>query len=168
MKISGFEDLYVSELQEARSFESILTEGLPKMAEAASDARLRSAFDDHLRQTREHQRRVEAILKRLDVSPTEHVDQSMLTLAEQSDRMAKLVDPGPFRDAALIASAQRIEHYEIAVYGTLATYARFLGFENDHQILSGILEEERDADDLLSDIAEGVVNPSAVEKEVSR
>ena len=168
MAITGFRDLYVAELQEARSFEAILTEALPKMAEAASDERLKRAFRDHLVETREHQRRVEVILKQLEADPREHEDQSMRTLVSQAEKMAGLVEAGPFRDAALIASAQRIEHYEIAVYGTLATYAQFLGFEDDHQILGGILEEEKDTDDLLSDIAEGVVNPSAVEKEAGR
>ena len=168
MKITGFQDLYVAELQEARSVEAILTEALPRMAEAASDEQLKKAFRDHLEDTRGHQRHVEAILKRLGADPREHEDQSMRTLVDQSEKMAGLVEAGPFRDAALIASAQRVEHYEIAVYGTLATYGQFLGFEDDHQILGGILEEEKDTDDLLSDIAEGVVNPSAVEKEAGK
>jgi ferritin-like metal-binding protein YciE len=89
----------------------------------------------------------------------------MEVLISQSEIMADLVEPGPVRDAALIASAQRIEHYEIAVYGTLSTYARLLGHEDEHQILTGILVEEKDADDLLSDIAIGMVNPAGIEKE---
>jgi ferritin-like metal-binding protein YciE len=168
MKITGFRDLYVAELQEARSVEAMLVEALPKMAQAASDERLKTAFQEHLEATREQQSSVEAILQRLGADPSEHEDQSMRTLIDQAQKMAGLVEAGPFRDAALIASAQRIEHYEIAVYGTLATYAQFLGFEDDNQILGGILEEEKDTDDLLSDIAEGVVNPSAVEKEAGR
>ena len=168
MAITGFHDLYIAELQEARSFEAMLTEALAKMAGAASEEQLKRAFSEHLEETREHQRNVEALLKNLQADPREHNDRSVEVLISQSERMAGMVEAGPLRDASLIASAQRIEHYEIAVYGTLATYARFLGLGNDHQILSGILGEEKDADDLLSDIAVGMVNPAGVEKEAGR
>lgn len=168
MPITDIQDLYIAELQEAQSFEALLTKALSKMAEAASEEQLQRAFRDHLEETREHQRSVEALIQRLDADPREHEDQSMQVLVDQSEKMAGLVEAGPLRDAALIASAQRIEHYEIAVYGTLATYAQLLGFENDHQILSGILGEEKDTDDLLSDIAVGMVNPASAEREAKR
>jgi ferritin-like metal-binding protein YciE len=167
MAIGGFRDLYLAELQEARSVEAILVEGLPKMQKAASDARLKQAFGDHLEATREHLQTVDAILKRLGATE-EHRDQGFERMAQEAEKMAGMVDGGPLRDAALIASAQRIEHYEIAVYGTLATYARQLGLTEDSELLAEILEEEKDADELLSDIAEGVVNPSAVEAEAKR
>ncbi|NDV87960.1 DUF892 family protein [Aurantimonas aggregata] len=164
MAIDGLRDLYIAELQEARSFEALLTEALPKMAKSASEEQLRQAFEQHLEATREQQRSVEALLKEAGADPKAHEDQSMKVLIEQSQKMADIVLQGPLRDAALIASAQRIEHYEIAVYGTLATYAKILGLDNDYQILSGILEEEKDADDLLTDIAIGMVIPAGAEK----
>ncbi|MEF2554369.1 DUF892 family protein [Aurantimonas sp. A2-1-M11] len=165
MAISGLRELYVVELQEARSFEALLTEALPKMAKAASEDQLRQAFEQHLEATREQLSSVEALIKEAGANPQAHEDQSMKVLVEQSQKMAGMVAAGPLCDAALIASAQRIEHYEIAVYGTLATYAKILGLDNDHQILSGILGEEKDADDLLTDIAVGMVNPAGAEKE---
>ncbi|MBB4004696.1 ferritin-like domain-containing protein [Aurantimonas endophytica] len=165
MAISGLRDLYIAELQEARSFEALLTEALPKMAKAASEEQLRQAFEQHLEATREQLGSVEALLNEAGADLKAHEDQSMKVLIEQSQKMADMVVEGPLRDAALIASAQRIEHYEIAVYGTLATYAKILGLDNDHQILSGILGEEKDADDLLTDIAIGMVNPAGAEKE---
>jgi ferritin-like metal-binding protein YciE len=165
MAISGLRDLYIVELQEARSFEALLTEALPKMAKAASEEQLRQAFEQHLEATREQLGSVEALLNEAGADLKAHEDQSMKVLIEQSQKMADMVFEGPLRDAALIASAQRIEHYEIAVYGTLATYAKILGLDNDHQILSGILGEEKDADDLLTDIAIGMVNPAGAEKE---
>lgn len=168
MTITGFHELYIAELQEARSFEAMLTEALAKMADLASEEQLKRAFRQHLAETREHQRSVEALIENLQADSREHNDRSMEVLISQSEKMAGMVEAGPLRDAALIASAQRIEHYEIAVYGTLATYAQLLGLANDHQILSGILGEEKDADDLLSDIAIGMVNPAGVEKEAGR
>jgi ferritin-like metal-binding protein YciE len=168
MTITGFEDLYVAELQEARSFEAMLVEALAKMADAATEEQLKRAFREHREETREHQRSVEALIQRFQADPREHEDQSMQVLVSQSEKMAGLVEAGPLRDAALIASAQRIEHYEIAVYGTLATYAELLGLDEDCEILTGILGEEKDTDDLLSDIAVGMVNPAGVEKEAGR
>lgn len=168
MDITGFHELYVSELQEARSFEAMLVEALAKMEDLASEVQLKKAFREHLAATREHQRNVERLIERLKANPREHQDRSMEVLIEQTENMAGLVEPGPLRDAALIASGQRIEHYEIAVYGTLANYAKFLGREDDQQILAAILEDEKDTDDLLSDIAIGMVNPSSLQKEAGR
>lgn len=163
MHIDRFREMYVAELQEARSFEDLLLRGLEKMAGAASDRELKQAFESHLEETRSQRLRLEAILKRLDVPP-EHRDQAVEAMLRETDKMIAMVEPGPVRDAALIASAQRLEHYEIAVYGTLATYASCLGFEDDKQILLGILEEEKATDLTLSDIAVGLVNPTAIQR----
>jgi ferritin-like metal-binding protein YciE len=116
----------------------------------------------HLEETRGHRRGVERILAKLGVSPTEHEDQSMHALIDETAKMIGMTERGPLRDAALIASAQRIEHYEIAVYGTLATYAKLLGEDDDKQALADIMEEEKDADEKLSELADGVINPTAV------
>jgi ferritin-like metal-binding protein YciE len=165
MTITGFHDLYVSELQEARSFEAMLIEALAKMADLASEEQLEQAFREHREATRDHLKTLEVLIERLQADLREHEDRSMEVLISQAERIAELVEPGPLRDAALIASAQRIEHYEIAVYGTLSSYAQLLGHEDDQQILAGILEEEKDTDDLLSDIAIGIVNPAGIQRE---
>ena len=161
--MEAFQELYIAELQEARSLEQILLEALPKLAEAASDGELKKAFGEHAEETREQLESVETILRALNVDPKEHTDQSMQRLVKESGKMAEMVEAGPVRDAALIASAQRIEHYEIAVYGTLAAYAKHLGFDDEHEVLLGILEQEKDTDEVLSDLAEGIINPAAVE-----
>jgi ferritin-like metal-binding protein YciE len=163
MNIDHFREMYQAELQEARSVEAQLTAALAKMAEAADNAELREAFEAHLEETRGHQRSVENLLKQLGASPSEHEDQAMRAMIQEAEKMMGMVEPGPLRDAALIASAQRIEHYEIAVYGTLATYAKCLGLEDQKQTLADILEEEKDTDEDLSDLADGIINPAAVE-----
>jgi len=163
MNIDHFREMYTAELQEARSVEAQLSAALPKMAEAADSSELRQGFQMHLEETRGHQRDVDGILKRLGASPKEHEDQAMRALIGEAEKMIGMVEAGPLRDAALIASAQRIEHYEIAVYGTLATYAKCLGLEDDKQKLADILEEEKATDEKLSDLADGIINPAAVE-----
>lgn len=163
MNIDHFREMYTAELQEAHSVEAQLIAALPKTAEAADSFELRRGFQMHLAETRGHQRHVEGILKPLGASPKEHEDQAMRALIGEAEKMIGMVGAGPLRDAALIASAQRIEHYEIAVYGTLATYAKCLGLQDDKQKLADILEEEKATDEKLSDLAEGIINPAAVE-----
>jgi ferritin-like metal-binding protein YciE len=161
MHLDDFRGMYNAELQEARSLEAQLVNALPKMADAAENQALSDAFRMHLEETRGHQRGVEGILKKLGVSATEHDDQSMHTLIDETAKMIDMTDRGPIRDAALIASAQRVEHYEIAVYGTLATYAKWLGRDDDKQTLADIMEEEKNADEKLSELADGTINPTA-------
>lgn len=168
MKITGFRDLYLAELEEAVSFERLQVEALGAISEKASDDRLKRAFREHRNATARHVESIEALLRKHQADPRAHEDQSVQRLVGESEKMASLVEAGPLRDAALIASLQRIEHYEIAVYGTLIAYATVLGFDDDRQILSGILEQEKDADDLLSDIAVGVINPAVVQMEAAR
>ncbi|WP_137387767.1 ferritin-like domain-containing protein [Rhodoligotrophos defluvii] len=165
MNITSLKDMYIAELQEARSFESMLKGALGEMAERASDPNLQKAFRDHAAATREHQRMVEAVLGSHSADTTAHTDQGLEALTIETKKMAAMTAKGPLRDAAMIASAQRIEHYEIAVYGTLAAYAKALSLDSDREILSAILEEEKDTDLVLSDLAEGVITPTAVELE---
>lgn len=163
MNIDRFREMYQAELQEARSVEAQLIGALPKMAEAADNAELRQAFQMHLAETRGHQRSVDSILEGLGASPKEHEDQAMRALLAEAEKMIGMVEQGPLRDAALIASAQRVEHYEIAVYGTLATYAKCLGLDDHQQKLADIMEEEKSTDEKLSNLADGIINPAAVE-----
>lgn len=163
MNITGFEELYIAELQEACSFEALLVDALPDFADAATDARLRSAFKVHLTRTREQERAVDGLAAQHGVSPDARVDQSMQALIEQSFRMAAIVEPGPLRDAALVASARRIGNYQMALYGPLAGYARLLGRDADETVLRNILSEEKETDAALADLALGGVAPSPLE-----
>lgn len=161
MNISGFREMYISELQEAYAVESMLAKALPVLAKSASTGRLRDAFNLHLEKTTEHKRKVGELLDRHKSDGTRHSDRSMKAMVAEAERMSGMVEEGPLRDAAMIASAQRIEHYEIAVYGTLATYAKYLGLEEDKNTLGAILQEEKAADEKLSEIADEQVNAEA-------
>ena len=163
MELGSFKDMFFAELQEARSVEAILCDALPKMAAAAKTPALKQALKAHLEETKSHLETVEQILTRQGVSPTDHQDQAMQALVGEAEKMMGMMKSGPLRDAALIASAQRVEHYEMAVYGTLANYAECLGLDDEVQLLAGILEDEKLADEKLSEVASGSVNPSAVE-----
>jgi ferritin-like metal-binding protein YciE len=161
MNVDTFRELYKTELQELRSVEAQLVDALPRMAEAASHPDLKQAIASHLEETRSLRDRLDAILRRHGAEPREHVDQSMQTIVREADKWAKMVQDSDLRDAGLIASAQRVEHYEIAVYGSLATWAEQLGLSEDGRTLHAILEEEKRADEKLTGLAERVVNPQA-------
>ncbi|MFW5655021.1 MAG: ferritin-like domain-containing protein [Roseicyclus sp.] len=161
MNIQKLQDLYIAELQEARSVESQLSEALPKMMEAASSGDLRRALEDHLGETRSQLGKVDEILERHGAEARAHRDQSMQTILAEAEKWAGKIDDPDCRDAALIASAQRIEHYEIAVYGTLATWAKQLDLEEDAATLGAFLAEEKSADDRLTGLAKSDVNPEA-------
>lgn len=161
MDIDTLKRLYVTELQEARSIEAQLCDALPKMAERASARTLRQALDDHLAETGSHLEKMDAILKGHGAEPRAHRDQSMQTIIAEAEKWTGIVDDPACRDAALVASVQRVEHYEIAVYGTLTAWARQLGLKEDAETLHGILAEEKAADDTLTQLAKTDVNPQA-------
>jgi ferritin-like metal-binding protein YciE len=161
MHIETLKDLYLAELQEARSVEAQLSEALPKMIDAANAEDLKNALEDHLGETRSQRERMDEILRRHGVEPRAHSDQSMQTIIAEADKWAGMVDDPDCRDAGLIASAQRIEHYEIAVYGTLATWAGQLGLQEDADTLRAILAEEKSADDALTGLAKAGINAEA-------
>ena len=161
MNVDSFREMYVAELQELRSVEAQLTEALPKMAEAANHPELRQAIRSHLEETRSQRDRLDEVLRRHGAEPREHVDQAMGAIVGEADKWAKMVQDADLRDAGLIASAQRVEHYEIAVYGTLATWAKQLGLDEDLRALHAILDEEKRADEKLTGLAKRIVNPDA-------
>jgi ferritin-like metal-binding protein YciE len=161
MDISDFRALYIAELQEACSIEAQLVEALPKAADTASTTELQQAIRMHLDETRDHLRRVEGLLRQHSVQSGEHTDQSMQSIIRDAEKWANMIRNPQLRDAALIASAQRIEHYEIAVYGTLSTWAKQLGLQEDLRTLHAILEQEKQADEKLTSLAKEAVNPAA-------
>ncbi len=161
MKLGTLENLYVDELKDLYNAENQLLKALPKMAKAASEPKLNKAFTNHLKQTQTHITRLEKIFKKLDVSPKGKKCKAMEgLLAEGKDLMAENADPAVM-DAALIGSAQRVEHYEMAGYGCVRTYARLLGHDDAADLLQKTLDEEGATDKLLTELAETTINIEA-------
>jgi ferritin-like metal-binding protein YciE len=165
MNVDDFRRMYVIELQELRSVEDQLVMALPKMVQLVEHPGLRDALELHLRETRSQRDRLDALLQRHNAADREHEDGSMQTILREAERWAKMVEDKDCRDAGIIASAQRVEHYEIAVYGSLATWARQLGLHDDARVLHAILEEEKRADEKLSRLAEEGINREAAERD---
>jgi ferritin-like metal-binding protein YciE len=156
MKESALRELYLDELKDLYSAENQLVEALPKMAEAATSADLKAGFKEHLKQTEEHVRRLEKIFKALDDTPEGKKCKGMAGLIKEGSEMID-EDPGKEElDAGLIAAAQRVEHYEIAGYGCVATYAKILGERDAVAILRMTLDEEKTTDKKLTSLAENI------------
>jgi ferritin-like metal-binding protein YciE len=161
MELDTLKDLYVEELKDLYSAEKQLIKALPKMAKAANDKQLAEAFRTHLRQTAEHAKRLEQICEELGVSPRGKKCVGMEGLIEEgSDLIKENPDPDVL-DAGLISAAQHVEHYEMAGYGTVRTYARQLGFEEQADLLQQTLDEEGETDHLLTRLAESGINVAA-------
>ena len=161
MKLNSLQDLYVSELKDLYDAENRIIKALPKMAEAANSPDLRAAFEAHLQQTRRHAERLEVILRGLDESPKGQKCKGMEAIIDEGEDMMEKDAPGSVADAALIAAAQRVEHYEIAGYGTVRAYARRLGFEDQAELLNQTLQEEGETDKKLTSLAEASINEEA-------
>jgi ferritin-like metal-binding protein YciE len=160
MHIKTFAEMYVAELQELASVENQLAELLLEMAEAASNQDLKNALANHREKTLAHLERLETLLSQ-HRAKAEHTDQAMQALANETRKMAEMVEGNHLRDAALIASAQKLEHYKIAAYGTAAALAGQLDLRDDQKSLHQTVEEEKRADALLTQLAKGAVNPAA-------
>jgi ferritin-like metal-binding protein YciE len=155
MKLASIEDVYAAQLGDLRSAEMQLTEALPAMVEAASDRKLQQAFAQHLEQTERHLERLDEIIAS---SPSPVLDdpcEAMRGLISESTRILRAEGPGEVKDVALIAAAQRIEHYEISAYGTARALADQLDQQDARQLLGETLEEESQADALLTKLATG-------------
>jgi ferritin-like metal-binding protein YciE len=155
MNLNNLQSVYVEQLKDMYSAEKQLVEALPKMASAASSSELKDAFKHHLEQTRNHMTTVQAILDELDENPGNKKCVAMEGLVEEGSHVIKTKGDAQSKDAALILAAQKVEHYEIATYGGLRTYANTLGYNDAADKLQEILDEEYDADQTLDDIAMG-------------
>lgn len=161
MALDSLEKLFIEELRDTYNAEKQLLKALAKLAKSVQDDELRQAFEDHRGETEEHVARLEEIFTSLDLKPRGKKCRGVEGIIEEADEMmAEEGDPAVI-DAALIAGAQRAEHYEISAYGTLRAYARRLGNEKAETLLSRTLEEEKAADEKLNQIAERVINPRA-------
>jgi ferritin-like metal-binding protein YciE len=162
MEITNFKDMYLSELQELASVEVQLADSLLRMAEVASHPTLKNALLHHREETQVQKDRLESMLRKHGVNPEAHTDQAMEALLKETGKMLAMLKGNDLRDAGLIASAQKLEHYEIAAYGTAATLAGQLELRDDQQMLHAGLEEERKADALLTQLAKSEVNLDAL------
>ncbi|HEX8681454.1 MAG TPA: ferritin-like domain-containing protein [Ardenticatenaceae bacterium] len=160
-KLNSLRDLYIHELQDLFDAENQLTKALPQMEQAASSEELKAAFREHLEVTQNQIQRLEQIFQGLDEEPGGEKCKAMQGLiAEAQDLLKEDAEPDVL-DAALIGAAQRVEHYEMAGYGTARTFAQRLGEDEAASLLQETLEEEEMTDKKLTRIAEGQVNPQA-------
>jgi ferritin-like metal-binding protein YciE len=155
MKLASIEDVYAAQLGDLRSAEIQLIEALPALAEAASDRKLKQAFTQHLEQTERHVERLDEIIASSPSPVVDDLCEAMRGLISESHRIIRADGPGEVKDVALIAAAQRVEHYEISAYGTARALADQLDQRDARQLLSETLEEESQADELLTKLAIG-------------
>jgi ferritin-like metal-binding protein YciE len=162
MQNDSLRALYIDELRDLYNAETQLVKALPKMAKAASNDELREAFEDHLRQTSEHVSRLEQIFDQLDEKPSGKKCMGMEGLVKEGSETMGEDYSEAVMDSAIIGAAQRVEHYEMAGYGTVRALAELLG-ENDHvSLLEQTLEEEKEADEKLTELAQEIA-PQALE-----
>ena len=162
MQKDSLRELYVNELKDLYNAETQLVKALPKMAKASSNAELRQGFEEHLRQTSEHVSRLEQIFETLGEKATGKKCLGMEGLVKEGAETMSEDYEGAVKDAAIIGAAQRVEHYEIAGYGTARAFAELLG-ENEHvSLLDQTLEEEKETDEKLTQLA-GQINSQAAE-----
>lgn len=162
MKLNTLKQLYIEELRDLHSAENQLLGALPKLAKGASSEELKLAFENHLDQTKVHVERLEEIFERLDEIPKGKTCQAMKGLVEEGSEILGEDGEESVLDAGIIAAAQKVEHYEIASYGTVRTFAQLLGEDEAAELLQETLDEEGEADKLLTQLAQEIVNPEAL------
>jgi ferritin-like metal-binding protein YciE len=160
MANKGLRDLYIDELKDLYNAENQLVKALPKMAKAASSHELRQGFEEHLEQTRGHVQRLEQIFKSLGESSKGKKCAAMEGLVKEGSEVMEEDFEGALMDAALIGAAQRVEHYEIAAYGTASEFAKLLGESEQVTLLEETLQEEKETDEKLTELAKEI-NPQA-------
>jgi ferritin-like metal-binding protein YciE len=161
MEHQALKELYIDELKDIYNAENQLVKALPKMAKTANSEELRTGFEEHLEQTRGHVQRLEQIFKELGEKPSGKKCKGMEGLVAEGQEIMGEDFEDDVMDAALISAAQRVEHYEIAAYGTVRTYAELLGEDTAAQLLEQTLEEEKETDQKLTDMA-GEINVKAL------
>jgi ferritin-like metal-binding protein YciE len=154
MKVESLRDLYVEQLRDLYNAEQQLIKALPKMAKGSSSEELRAAFEDHLGQTKQHAQRIETIFEQMGEKVSGKKCKAMEGLVKEGGEVLEEDMEDGIKDAAIIAAAQRVEHYEIAGYGCVHAYAARLGEDNAASLLAQTLDEEKKADVLLNGIAE--------------
>jgi len=163
--LDSLDALLEEELKDIYDAEKQLTKALPKLAKKASNVELQEAFEEHLRQTNEHISRLEQVFELLEMPARGKKCTGMQNLIKEGNDMIAEVEDDATRDAVMIAAAQKVEHYEIASYGTVRTWANLLGKTDVAAMLEDTLEEEKDTDQRLTAIAEAFVNEQAADED---
>jgi ferritin-like metal-binding protein YciE len=161
MKITNLEELLEDELKDIYSAENQLLKALPTMAEAAESKDLRASFEKHLEQTQNHVQRIEEICHDLKIEPSGKTCAGMAGLIREGEEVIESDMESEPKQAALIGAAQRVEHYEIAAYGTARAHAKQLGYVKAFEVLTQTLNEEKDTDQKLTQVAENRANVKA-------
>ena len=162
MKLDTLEQLYINELRDLYSAENQLLKALPKMAKGASSPELKDAFEKHWEQTTGHVARLEQLFEQLDESPKGKTCHAMKGLIEEGSEILEEEGEDSVLDAGMIVAAQKVEHYEIASYGSVRTFANLLGKDEEAKLLQATLDEESETNEILNRLAETIVNPEAV------
>ena len=168
MQLQTLNDLFVEQLGDLYSAETQLVEALPKLAAAATNNKLRQAFEQHLSETHDHVQRLEEIYGQAGITRSLETCMGMQGLIREGQEMITAQGDAAVRDAGLIAAAQRVEHYEIAAYGTVRTIADQLGFDDAKDLLDQTLDEEGQADKLLTKIATGGLLKTGINEKAAR
>jgi ferritin-like metal-binding protein YciE len=168
MNLGSLQDVFAEQLNDLRSAEQQLVQALPKMASAASSEELRSAFEEHLQQTRGHLERIDDVIATAGITTTGEECKAMKGLIAEGEEIVSANGDPLAKDAALIAAAQRVEHYEIAAYGTVVTLADTLDYDDAKDTLGQTLDEEETADKLLTKIATGGMFKAGVNDRAAR
>ena len=167
MQISSMEDLFVDQLRDLYNAEDQIIQALPQMAQAASSSELKTAFQQHLEQTRTHKQRLDRIFSKLSMNSSGQKCEGMEGLLKEGQEALQLSADPLVKDAALIAAAQRVEHYEMAGYGTVRTFADQLGHSDAKDLLQQTLNEEGEADKKLTSLAEGGLFKTGINEKAS-
>ena len=162
MKLDTLQKLYVDELRDLYNAENQLLKALPKMAKAVSSEELKNAFEKHLEQTETHVERLEQVFEELDQTPKGKTCRAMKGLIQEGSEILEEEGDPSVLDAGIIVAAQKVEHYEIAGYGSVRTFAELLGQQKAAELLQTTLDEESEANELLTGLAESIVNPEAL------
>jgi ferritin-like metal-binding protein YciE len=158
-------DLLEMSLQDTYSAETQILDALPKMQQAAQSRKLKEAFQEHLQITQRQVERLQQVCQQLGIKPDGNTCEAMEGLVEEGEEIMEELSQGPVRDAALIGAAQKVEHYEMAAYGTLTAMLKAMGEGKCADLMAQTLKEEKDTDELLTELAESEVNPAALKQQ---
>lgn len=161
----SLEDLFEDCLKDELWAENAVKDALPKMVKNATSKNLKSALEDHLKETKEHVKILKSVFKSIDVKAEEEKCDAMQGILDEGEDILASTEPGPVRDAGIIAACQKVEHYEIASYGTMSSYAKILGHKEAKKFIDEILKQEKNADKILSDLAKSEINIEADKEE---
>lgn len=161
-KAKNLEELFEDGLKDIYWAEKKLVKSLPEMEEKATNEKLKKSLKDHLKETEKQVERLEEVFKSIDKKPTAKKCEAMAGLIEEGEEIIEETESGDVRDAGIIMACQKVEHYEIASYGTLAAFAKVLGYKKAVKLLLETLEEEKNADEHLTEIADTALNTEAI------